>query len=136
MKPRKSPGLKLLLAATILLVGLTLGLVILTLTSPSWLPDLTPRDAPEGLRSYLVEILVLLALVGLFSAMGFLFGVPRLILCGWLLGGANLAGAILYQGASEGFNVPPGLAAGVIRLIGVTLLIRLTRKYPVRNVEA
>jgi len=117
-------------------VALTAGLVILTLVNPAWLGGPAPAVALSNVWSYQVEILVLLALIVLFSAMGYRFGVPRLYLYGWLLGGANLASVILYRGAPEGFNWPLATAAGIVLLIGAALLVRMLRKYPVRDAEA
>jgi hypothetical protein len=133
---RYTPAKKLILAFTMALVALTAGLVILTLVNPAWLGGPAPAVALSNVWSYQVEILVLLALIVLFSAMGYRFGVPRLYLYGWLLGGANLASVILYRGSPEGFNWPLAGAAGIILLIGATLLARMLRKYPVRKAEA
>lgn len=133
---RRSPALKLTAAVTILLVALTFGLVMLTLLSPGLLPKLSPSGAPTGLRPYLVDILALLAMVGLFSAMGYVFSVPRLYFYGWLLGCSNLISHMLYQGAPDGFNFPLGIAAGIILMIGLGLLIRFVRRYPVSAAEA
>jgi len=83
-----------------------------------------------------VEILALLVQVGLFSAIGYVFGVPRLFLYGWLLGGSYLVSVILYRGGPEVFNLPLGIASGVILLIGAFLLVRMLRRYPVREAEA
>lgn len=130
VQARVTPERKLILATTIALVALTAGLVILTLVNPAWLGG--PAPAPAKVWSYRVEILVLLALIVLFSLMGYRFGVPRLYLYGWLLGGANLASVILYRGAPEGFNWPLAAAAGIILLTGAALLVRMLRKYPVR----
>jgi hypothetical protein len=135
VRTRSTPALKAILAVTITLVALTVGLVVLTLVRPEWLGGPAPDVSLARVQSYLVEILVLLALVGLFSAMGYLFGVPRLFLYGWLLGGANLVSVILYRGAPEGFNLPLGIAAGVILLIGAGLLVRMLRKYPTQGAE-
>ena len=136
VESKGSPKLRLILAITILLVVLTLALVILTLVSPGWLPSLTPNSGPVWLRSYLVEVLVLLAMIGLFSGMGYFFGVRRLFLYGWLVGGGNLASVIINRGAPERFNLPLGMAAVVILLIGAGLLVRFVRRYPVQNLEA
>ncbi|MCX6069500.1 MAG: hypothetical protein NTU91_01380 [Chloroflexi bacterium] len=136
VKARYTPALKGMLAVAIALVALTVGLVILTLVKPGWLGGPAPEVTLVNVKSYLVEILVLLALVGLFSAMGYLFGVPRLFLYGWLLGCANLISVILYRGAPAGFNLPLAVAAGVILLIGAYLLVRMLRKYPVQGAEA
>lgn len=129
-KPRRSPALKVSLVIGVSLVVLTFGLVILTLVSPGL------QAAPTGLRSYWVEVVTLLALVGLFSGMGYLFGVPRLFLYGWLLGGGNLASVLLNEDAPERFGLPLALAAGILLVIGAGLMIRFIRRYPVRSLEA
>ena len=136
VKARYTPAHKLILAITIALVVLTAGLVVLTLVRPGWLAGPSAVDPPGWVQAYRVEILVLLALVGLFSAMGSFFGVPRLFLYGWLLGGANLVSVILYRGTPEGFNLPLAIAAGVILFFGASLLVRMLRKYPARGAEA
>jgi hypothetical protein len=134
IKPRFTPATKGILAVTIALVALTAGLVVLTLVSPRSLSLPGPEVPPTNLGSYGMELAVLGVLVVLFSAMGYLLGVPRLYLYGWMLGAANLVGVILYRGAPGGFNLPMGIAAGVILLIGAALLLRMLRKYPVQSV--
>jgi hypothetical protein len=129
-KPRRSPWLKPILVITVSLVVLTFGLVILTLVSPA------PEAAPTEPRSYWVEVVAMLALVGLFSGMGYLVGVPRLFLYGWLVGGGNLASVVLNQGAPERLLLPLALAAAIILAIGASLLIRFVRKYPTQALEA
>lgn len=128
--PRPSPAVKVVLVVTAALVVLTFGLVVLTLLSPA------PLAAQSGGRSYVVEIVALVALVGLFSAMGYFFGVRRLFLYGWLLGGGNLASVVLGRGEPERFSLPLALAAGTILVIGLVLLVRFLEKYPVRTLEA
>ena len=141
VKPRRSRALKLIVTITILLVALTVGLVILTLLGPGSVqdqstgPDSVAGVSPGGTRSYTVEIVVMLALIGLFSVMGYLFGVLRLYLYGWLLGAGNLLSVVANQGAPERFNMPLAVAAAVILLSGTGLLIRFLRKYPVRSLE-
>jgi len=136
VRARWTPASKGILAVTLALVALTVGLVIVTLVSPASSAGPAPAVSLSKVRSYLVEILALLVEVGLFSAIGYVFGVPRLFLYGWLLGGANLISVILYRGAPATFNLPLGIAAGVILLIGVYLLVRMLRKYPAQGVEA
>ncbi len=136
VKARWTPARKGILAVTLALVALTVGLVILTLVSPASSAGPAPAVSLANVRSYMVEILALLVQVGLFSAIGYLFGVPRLFLYGWLLGGAYLVSVILYRGAPAAFNWPMAIAAGVILLIGASLLVRMLRKYPAQGVEA
>lgn len=135
VRARWTPATKWILAVTIALVVLTVGLVIVTLLSP--VAPASPATAVSltPVRTYLVEIVALLVQVAVFSAMGYVFGVPRLFLYGWLVGGSYLVSVILYRGSPAVFNLPLGLAAGVILLIGVGLLVRMLRKYPVQSVE-
>jgi hypothetical protein len=135
VKARRTPALKWGLGVMIALVALTCSLVVVTLRRPEWLPNLTPSSGPLWLRSHLVHVAVLLFMVGVFSGMGYVFGVLRLYLYGWLLGGGNLAAALLYEGAPEGFNLPLGIAAAIIVLIGLGLLIRFLHKYPVQTLD-
>jgi hypothetical protein len=136
VKARWTPARKGILAVTLALVALTVGLVIVTLVSPSSSAGPAPAVSLASVRSYMVEILALLVQVGLFSAMGYLFGGPRLFLYGWLVGGAYLISVILYRGGPAVFNLPLGIASGVILLIGAILLVRMLRKYPAQGVEA
>lgn len=137
VRARWTPTRKWILAVTVSLVALTAGLVIVTLVSPASSAAPAPAFAVSlaQVRYYTVEIVVLLVEVGVFSAIGYLFGVPRLFLYGWLVGGAYLVSVILYRGGPAVFNLPLGAAAGVILLIGAALLLRMLRKYPVQSVE-
>ena len=135
VRARWTPTRKWILAVTLTLVALTVGLVILTLVSPASSAAPAPAVSLTQVRYYTVEIVALLVEVGVFSAIGYLFGVPRLFLYGWLVGGANLVSVILYRGGPAVFNLPLGAAAGVILLIGAALLVRMLRKYPVQSVE-
>ena len=59
-----------------------------------------------------MEWIVVLAMGGLFSAMGYLFGVKRLYFYGWMLGLANLASVYMSHKAGWTFMIPMALAAG------------------------
>lgn len=130
-QPRRSPKLRLVLAFTILMVLITFGLVLVTLLSPGSVPR-APVEASPG-RSYLVELIVVLVMGGLFSALGYIYGVTRLYFYGWLLGLANLASVYMEHTAGWTFLIPLAVAAGIIMLIGVVLLVRFLRRYPVRE---
>ena len=129
VRTRRSRGLYALVIVTVVLVLLTLGLVLLTLLSPA--PDSTaslPAEASSG-RSYLVEYIVILVMGGLFSAMGYVFGVKRLYFYGWMLGLANLASVYMSHNAGWTFLIPMALAAGILILIGLVRLLRFLQKY-------
>jgi hypothetical protein len=129
-QPRRSPKLRLVLVFTVLMVLITFGLVLVTLLSPESVPS-PPVEASPG-RSYLVELIALLVIGGLFSALGYLYGVTRLYFYGWMLGLANLASIYMTHNAGWTVLIPLAMAAGVILLIGFVLLARVLRKYPVR----
>jgi hypothetical protein len=134
-QPRRSPKLRLLLIFTIVMVLLTFGLVVLTLLSPG--PEPSPSAPAEASpeRGYMVELIVVLVLGILFSALGYLYGVTRLYFYGWMIGLANLASIYMVHNAGWTVLIPLAIAAGIILLIGFVLLIRFLRKYPLR-VEA
>lgn len=135
VRPQRTQAAKWILAVMLALVLLTAGLVVLTLTSPETLGIPGPAVSLANVGSYAVELAVLAVLIVLFSALGYLFKVSRLYLYGWLVGGANLLAVLIYRGAPDSFNLPLGLAAGVILLIGAGLLVRMLRTYPVQRVE-
>jgi hypothetical protein len=131
VRGRRSPKLRLLLIFTVVMVLITFGLVVLTLLSPAPVTSVLAEASPG--RSYVVELIVLLVMGGLFSAMGYMFGVTRLYFYGWMLGLANLASIYMEHNAGWTFQLPLAIAAGIIILIGIVLLLRFLRKYPLRG---
>lgn len=128
--PRRTPKMWLLLVITFVMVVITIGLVVLTLLGSE--PDLAtnaPVDASTE-RGYLVELIVVLVMGLLFSAMGYLFGVTRLYFYGWMVGLANLASVYMTHNAGWTFQIPLAVAAGIILLVGLVLLVRFLRTYP------
>jgi nucleoside recognition membrane protein YjiH len=136
MRPRRSPKLRMFVIFTVIMVLLTLGLLLVTFLGPGSeaAPSATVETSTE--RGYMVELIVVLVMGGLFSAMGYFFGVPRLYFYGWLIGLANLASVYMTHNADWGFNIPLAVVAGLILLIGIVLLVRFLRKYPLRPQEA
>ena len=136
MRPRRSPKVRLLVIINVVLVLATLALVLITLLSPGSEATTTPVVESDTGRSYMVELIVVLVMGGLFSLMGYFFGVTRMYFYGWLLGLANLASVYMTHNAGWTFNIPLAGAAGIILLIGVLHLSRFLRKYPLRTQEA
>ena len=136
VQPRRTPKMRLLLVVTAVIFLLTLGLVLLTLLSPGWLSSGSESSTLSLERSYGVEWIVVFVMGGIFSAMGYMFGVARLFFYGWMLGLANLASVYMVHTAGWTFHVPAAIAAGIILVIGFTLLVRFLRNYPIRIQEA
>ncbi|MBE9479325.1 MAG: hypothetical protein IMY80_05105 [Chloroflexi bacterium] len=136
VKTRRTPKIRLLLVVTIVIFLLTLALVLLTLFSPGWLSSGSEPSTPPLVRSYGVEWIVVIIMGAIFSVMGYRFGVARLYFYGWMLGLANLASVYMSHTAGWTFPVPAAIAAGIILVIGFTLLLRFLRNYPIRTQEA
>jgi hypothetical protein len=136
MRPRPSPKLRLLAIFTVIMVLLTFGLLMVTFLGPG--SEAAPSAAVEASteRGYTVELITVLIIGGLFSAMGYFFGVTRLYFYGWLIGLGNLASVYMTHNAGWSFNIPLAVVAGMILLIGFVLLSRFLRKYPIRTQEA
>ena len=125
----------IVLTVLILLLLLTLVLTVITLTS-SQSSQPSSEAATQTGTDYTVDIIVGLAVIGIFSLMGFVFGIRRLHLYGVLLGVGNLASTILSHDIGYPLNLPLLIAAGIIILIGCVLLRRFLRKYPIPSEEA
>jgi len=94
-----------------------------------------PAETSSG-RGYFVELIVVLVMDGIFSTMGYLFGVTRIYFYGWMIGLANLASTYMSHNAGWTFHIPNAISAGIILIIGFVLLVRFLRKYPMRTEEA
>lgn len=130
-KQRRTPATKIVVALTAGLVLLTLGCVIATLLSPGWLPQVSSSSSASWISDLAVEIVVMFAMVGLFSLLGYLFGVTRLFVYGWLLGGAYLLSVALTRNQDLSFNLPLAIVSVIIIGTGIVLLVRFMRKYPI-----
>jgi len=136
VRPRRTPKMRVLLVVTAGFVLLTLGLVLLTLLSPGWLPSGSEPSTPSLGRSYGVELIVVFVMGGIFSAMGYIFGVARLYFYGWMIGLANLASVYMTHTTDWTFLLPVAIASGIILVIGFTMFGRFLRNYPIRTQEA
>jgi len=131
VQSRRSPKLLLVVALTAGMVLITFGVVMLTLLGPGTEPVSAPATAAASAgRGYLVEIITLFAIGGLFSLLGYVFQVKRMYLYGWMLGVANLASVYLEHNAGWTFLLPSAIAAGIIFLIGLIRLVRFLQAYP------
>jgi len=127
--------MRLLLIVTVVMFLLTLGLVLLTLFSPGLLSSGSEPSTPTLARSYGVEWIVVFIMGAIFSVMGYRFGVARLFFYGWMLGLAYLASVYMVHTAAWTFHFPAAIAAGIILVIGFTLLLRLTIRFAHRRPE-
>lgn len=129
---RRTPKIRLLLIFTVVMFALTLGLVALTLISPSDGVGAPSKPTTDG-RSYLVELIVVVVIGMIFSGLGYAAGVRRLYIYGWMLGLANLASVYMEHKAGWTFMLPLAIAAGVILVAGTVRFARFMQRYPSRT---
>jgi len=134
VKNLKSKARMIVVAVLIFLVLLTLGLVIVTLAS-SQSSQPSSEAANQAGTNYTVDIIAGLVIIGIFSLMGFVFGIRRMYFYGVLLGGGNLASTVLRHEYGTILNLPLVIAASIIIFIGIYLLSRFLRKYPISTSE-
>jgi len=134
VKMRRTPQKTAITVALMVMVLATLGLVLVTLLFPGWIPRMASFGPPAWLDDLKFDIVVTVVIVAVFSAMAYLFGVVRIYIYGWLIGPGNLSSTALMLYAGYSFNFPLAVASGIIILIGVILLVRFVRRYPVAEV--
>jgi hypothetical protein len=120
----------------LVIVLATFGLVLATLLSPGWMPSVPSSGLPQWVDDLKVDIALTVVVIAVFSVMAYMFSVSRVYLYGWLIGLGNLASTALMLYAGFSFNLPLAVASGIIILIGVVLLVRFVRKYPLAEAEA
>jgi hypothetical protein len=91
---------------------------------------------PKWVTVFDVDIFFSLLTIALFSVLAYSFALPRFYLYGLLIGLGNLFSTILLVYRSITFQYPLAIAGLAILGIGVFLLIRFMRTYPIRSVEA
>jgi len=111
----------------IFLVSSALAIVlIMQIFRPNWGPN-----TPEWLRLLGMDIVFGLFAVAIFSVLSGVFRMWRPFIYGLLLGSSLVAtGALRVYGGPE-FNYPFAIAGGVILAIGLGLLLRFVRVYPI-----
>jgi len=114
----------------------TFGLVLATLLSPGWIPNMGSRGLPQWVDDLKVDMALTIVVIAVFSAMAYMFNVRRVYLYGWLIGLGNLASTALMLYAGFTFNLPLAVASGIIIVVGAVLLVRFVRTYPVAEAEA
>ncbi len=101
-----------------------------TIQQPDW------SSAPDWLRDLDVDILFTALTIAFFGLVAHVLGIPRLHLYGWLLGLGNLLSTILDLFHGFSFHLPMLIAGATILLVGVVLVIRFVRRYPIPEEES
>lgn len=136
VKNLRSKARIVIITILVCFVLLTLALVVITHISNQSSPDLTEVTSAHSETDYTVDVIMGVVVIVIFSLIGFAFGIRRSHLYGVLIGGGNLASTFLSHEYGFSYNLPLVLAALTIILIGVYLLLRFMRNYPVASDES
>jgi len=111
--------------------ALAIVLILQVFRGPDWGPN-----TPEWLKLLDMDIVFGLFAVAIFSLVSGVFRMWRPFIYGLLLGGSLVASGALtvYQGPE--FHYPFAIAGGIILAIGLGLLLRFMRTYPIPAEEA
>ena len=118
--------MRLIIFGIFLLTSALAITLIMQIFRPNW-----GANTPEWLQLLGMDIVFGLFAVAIFSVLSGVFRMWRPFLYGLLLGGSIVAtGARSVYGGPE-FNYPFAIAGGVILAIGLGLLLRFVRTYPI-----
>ena len=106
--------------------ALAIALIVKAFQGPNWGPN-----TPEWLQMLDMDIVFGLVVVAIFSLVSAVFRMWRPFIYGLLWGASLVAsGALTVYGGPE-FNYPFAIAGGIILVIGLGLLLRFVRTYPI-----
>jgi hypothetical protein len=126
--------IKALRIVTVVLVIATFLVWILVQTGV--ITRLEWEAGPEWLKTLALDILFAAFTIGFFGLIAYVFGIARLHLYGWLFGLGNLASTILHRYWGISIHYPVMIGGGIILSVGVVLLVRFLRDYPIPTEEA
>ena len=106
--------------------ALAIALILKTFQGPNW-----GANTPEWLQLLDMDIIFGLVAVAIFSLVSAVFKMWRPFIYGLLLGSSLVASGALtvYQGPE--FQYPFAIVGGIIIVIGLSLLLRFVRSYPI-----
>ena len=111
--------------------ALAIALIVKAFQGPTW-----GANTPEWLQLLDMDIVFGLVAVAIFSLVSGVFRMWRPLIYGLLLGSSLIAsGALTVYRGSE-FQYPFAIAGGIIIGIGLSLLLRFVRTYPIPTEEA
>jgi hypothetical protein len=132
--PETRKRIKAFQIITWVLVAATFALLILgklgLINEPVW------RRLPNWVSDLDVDIFFALIIVGLFAVIAHSYGIARLYLYGWLMGIGMLVSTALFLYQGSQFQYPLAIAGVIVLTIGVVVLVRFLRDYPLPSQEA
>ena len=111
--------------------ALAIALIMQAFRGPNW-----GSNVPEWLQTLDMDILFGLVVVAIFSLLSGVFRMWRPFIYGLLLGSSLVASGALTVYHGPEFKYPFAIAGGIILAIGLGLLLRFMRTYPIPTEEA
>ena len=123
-------------AANIIVVGLVLAtFVLVILGANSLLNEPTWERLPQWFSDFDIDLVFALIIIGIFGLIAYFTGIARFYLHGVLLGVGNFATTVLHRYSDIQFGWPIALAGLIIAAIGVVVLVKFIRNYPLPSAE-
>jgi hypothetical protein len=118
----------------------TWGLVFTTIVlwilgSKKLLNEPTWARLPQWVSDFDVDLVFALVIVAIFAIIAYAMSLPRFYLHGLLLGIGNFSSTVLLVYNNVKFGWPVAAAGGIITIIGVFVLFRFLRSYPLPKME-
>ena len=119
---------------------LTWGLVLLTfivmiLSASHLLNEPTWEKLPQWFTDFDIDLIFALVIFAFFAMIAYSVSLPRFYLHGLLLAVGNFTGAVLHAYNDAKFQWPVAIAGSIIAVIGVYVLFRFLREYPLPEME-
>ena len=111
--------------------ALAIALILQVFLGPNW-----GENTPEWLQLLGMDIVFGLFAIAIFSVLSGVFRMWRPFIYGLLLGSSIVATAVRTVYGGPEFNYPFAIAGGIILAIGLALLLRFVRTYPIPAEEA
>jgi len=115
-------------AVTVLLVVGTL--ILWVLAAGGLVKGAAWSVLPAWLGDFDIDLVFALIIIGIFSWVAYTLGLPRFFLHGFLMGAGNFASTVLKVNRGILFAWPTFLAGVIIAVIGLLVLAKFIRKYP------
>ena len=122
--------------ANLITIGLVLAtFVLMILGTYSLLNEPTWERLPQWFSDFDIDLIFALIIVGIFCLIAYYTGITRFYLHGLLLGVGNFATTVLHSYSDVQFGWPIAIAGLIIAAIGIVVLVKFIRDYPLPSVE-
>jgi hypothetical protein len=124
--------------------ALIVNAVLILLTTVTWIMNARGiaiqepvwNNLPEWVSVFDVDILFTLVILAIFCTVAYALDVPRYYLYGVLVSGGNLSSTVMMIYHSAKINWPLMVSGLIILAVGIWVLARFMKDYPIQTMEA